>query len=161
MRVTGKLFAAAALGVVVWLCVPLPTPTPTPVQVMNLVLLCAKRAGGCPPDGLRVGKPHGAESGFDPHSAYADVNDDNFFQYINGEILGPEEPSEWVRGVAAGSARGSLCAWFGQLCCCCKRGEGKGLRARDPVVCVCHSPVSCTGALWRRLGRTRRPGWGR
>jgi hypothetical protein len=63
---------------------------------MNLVLLSAKRAMGCPEGDLRVGKPHGAESGFDPHSAFKDVDDSNFFQYICGEILGPEEPSEWV-----------------------------------------------------------------
>ncbi len=66
------------------------------MQVMNLVLLSAKRAMGCPECDLRVGKPHGAESGFDPYSAFKDVDDSNFFQYICGEILGPEEPSEWV-----------------------------------------------------------------
>jgi hypothetical protein len=64
---------------------------------MNLVLLNAKRAGGCPPHTLRVGKPHGAEGGFDPHSAYADIDDSNFFKYLCGEILPPSDPGEWVR----------------------------------------------------------------
>jgi hypothetical protein len=46
--------------------------------------------------GCVVGKPHGAEGGFDPHSAYKDVDDSNFFNYLCGKILPPSEPSEWV-----------------------------------------------------------------
>jgi hypothetical protein len=70
---------------------------------MTLVLLGAKRAMNLsgPSTGplrvpLRVGKPHGAEGGFDPHSAYAGIDDTNFFEYLCGEILPPSEPSEWV-----------------------------------------------------------------
>jgi len=67
-------------------------------QVMTLALAGAKRQLGAGEGGddLRVGKPHGAESGFDPHTAYKDLDDTNFFGYINGQILGPEEPSEWL-----------------------------------------------------------------
>ena len=50
-------------------------------QVMTLALAGAKRQLGAGEggDSLRVGKPHGAESGFDPHTAYKDLDDTNFF----------------------------------------------------------------------------------
>ncbi len=54
----------------------------SPAQVMSLVLAGAKRQMGAAPDQLRVGKPHGAESGFDPHSAYKDLDDSNFFGWV-------------------------------------------------------------------------------
>jgi hypothetical protein len=66
---------------------------------MTLVLIGAKRAMGPCPRGLLVGKPHGAEGGFDPHSAYKDIDDTNFFEYLCGEILPHTEPSEWVRAL--------------------------------------------------------------
>ena len=65
---------------------------------MHLALLGAKRQLGCPVDHLCVGKPHGAEGGFDPYVAYKDLDDDNFYQYLCGRILGADETTEWVRG---------------------------------------------------------------
>ena len=71
-------------------------------QVMTLALVGAKRQLGVAPEQLRVGKPHGAEGGYDPHSAYKDLNDDNFFGYLCGKILDPEVATEWVSGEGGG-----------------------------------------------------------
>ncbi len=64
---------------------------------MTNVLLSVKRQLGCPIGEERVGLPHGAEGGFDPHSAYQDLTDDNYYSYLLGRILPPTAPSEWVR----------------------------------------------------------------
>ena len=69
---------------------------------MTLALVGAKRQLGVAPEQLRVGKPHGAEGGYDPHSAYKDLNDDNFFGYLCGKILDPEVATEWVSGEGGG-----------------------------------------------------------
>ena len=51
-------------------------------QILHLVLLAIKNQVGKD----NVSKPHGAESGFDPFQAYADLNSDNYYGYIHGKI---------------------------------------------------------------------------
>lgn len=73
---------------------------------MTLVLAAASRAMAGTAR-LQVGKPHGAEGGFDPHSAYEDgIDDTNFFQYLFGAILPHTEPSEWASGIMRGFSLG-------------------------------------------------------
>jgi hypothetical protein len=47
----------------------------------------------------RAGFPHGAENGFDPHIAYKDINEDNWYGYIYGGILPRSDPGEWQHEV--------------------------------------------------------------
>ncbi len=63
---------------------------------MTLALLSAMRGLGTTPP--RVGRPHGAEGGYDPYRAYENVSMDNFYEYLNGIMLPPEHEGEWVRG---------------------------------------------------------------
>jgi hypothetical protein len=44
----------------------------------------------------RVCVPHGAEGGFDPFTAYQNLDGDNFYGYLNGAIMPPSTAGEWV-----------------------------------------------------------------
>jgi hypothetical protein len=46
---------------------------------MHAVLCAIKRASG---KNILVTKPHGAESGWDPHSGYENLNNNNFFEWL-------------------------------------------------------------------------------
>jgi hypothetical protein len=48
-------------------------------QIMHAVLCAIKRASG---KNILVTKPHGAESGWDPHSGYENLNNNNFFEWL-------------------------------------------------------------------------------
>lgn len=90
--------------------------------------------------GCVVGKPHGAEGGFDPHSAYKDIDDSNFYNYLCGKILPPSEPSEWV----------CMFSWIFFCICVCAESDGF-------FVSLC----SFTLVLWKLLEWTRRCVWAR
>jgi len=53
-------------------------------QVMHLVMQSVMGMLGAAPENVQA--PHGATGGFDPHSAYVDLTDDNFYGYIHGPI---------------------------------------------------------------------------
>jgi hypothetical protein len=105
---------------------------------------------------LRVLWPHGAEGGFDPYQGATGLNEDNYFQYIHGEIPEPGEKGDWVRPCAGGGGggwdarcgvlRAECCrlgvAWWVLFVCCMREPACCGLelaccRLRvDPVVRV-------------------------
>jgi hypothetical protein len=65
------------------------------MQIMYLALHSVKRAldsDGTP----RVALPHGAESGFDPHQGFSDLNEYNALEYLHGVMLPRGTPGEWV-----------------------------------------------------------------
>jgi hypothetical protein len=99
--------------------------------VFSLALCGAKRQLGCPPGALLVGKPHGAEGGYDPHSAYQDITEDDFFHYLFGDILPPEEPGEWVRAAVCG-CRVCCLAWAHG-----DRGAALSLCTPARFMCLC------------------------
>ena len=39
--------------------------------------------------------PHGAEGGFDPYQRWQNINEENYYEYLHGAILTPEE-GDWV-----------------------------------------------------------------
>jgi len=51
-------------------------------QILYFVLRELKKVMGA--DTNTVFLPHGAESGFDPHTGYENLNEDNFIQYVHG-----------------------------------------------------------------------------
>ena len=87
-----------------------------------------------------VERPHGAETGFDPHAGYTSVTEDNYYEFTHGAMLGPEAPSEWQHRCAGGVLCGS-------------DGNNAGV-----VTSVGHHAGWCccacvaTGALCKRLG---------
>ena len=48
--------------------------------------------------------PHGAETGFDPHAGYTNVNGENYYEFTHGAMLGPQAPSEWQHRWVGGGA---------------------------------------------------------
>ena len=74
-------------------CVPMCHEGFNRAQIMYLALHGLKRRGGASP--ARVSLPHGAESGFDPYQAYADLDADNVYGYIHGAIL-PDAPGDYL-----------------------------------------------------------------
>lgn len=50
--------------------------------------------GATPP--ARVCVPHGAETGFDPHQAYADLTEDSMYGFINGVMRPRQSEGEWL-----------------------------------------------------------------
>ena len=65
-------------------------------QLMYLALHGAKR-GHVHPGNARIAVPHGAESGFDPYQAYADLRGDNVFGFLHGVCLPRGQGGDWVR----------------------------------------------------------------
>jgi hypothetical protein len=63
-------------------------------QILYLALHALKKR--CNVEPLTIGRPHGAESGFDPYQAYADLDGENVFGYINGVMLPRGSPGEWL-----------------------------------------------------------------
>lgn len=59
-----------------------------------------------------VERPHGAETGFDPHAGFTSVTEDNYYEFTHGAMLGPEAPSEWQHRCAC------------PLCTCVRGGRG-------------------------------------
>lgn len=66
-------------------------------QIMTLALLGAKRQMKCQEDELLVGKPHGATGGYDPYTAYDNLdNEINLpFGFTTTIISDPNDNSEW------------------------------------------------------------------
>ena len=66
-------------------------------QILYLVMQGLRRVYAAN-EPVRVAVPHGAESGFDPHTAYDAVTltEDNMYEYIHGRILSRGEPGEWL-----------------------------------------------------------------
>lgn len=62
-------------------------------QVMHLVLHGAKRGLAEP----RVGRPHGAERGFDPFQAFSDLDEANLYGYLLDPMPARGSPSGQVR----------------------------------------------------------------
>jgi hypothetical protein len=64
-------------------------------QVMYLVANALKSQIKCEKN---VSMPHGAESGFDPHSAFTGLDGDNWYGYIHGNIIpfNPSNMSDWL-----------------------------------------------------------------
>jgi hypothetical protein len=74
-------------------CVPMCHEGFNRAQIMYLALHGLKRRCGVTP--ARVSLPHGAESGFDPYQAYADLHATNVYGYIHGAIL-PDAPGDYL-----------------------------------------------------------------
>lgn len=74
-------------------------------QILYLVLHGLKRVLVPPDCPRRVCVPHGAESGFDPYQAYANLTEHNVYGYIHGRMLPRGAEGDWVCVV-------SLSVWF-------------------------------------------------
>lgn len=64
-------------------------------QVMHLVAKSLKSQVGVD----NVSLPHGAESGFDPYTAFSDLSDSNYFGYIHGRIstlADSDKTNDWL-----------------------------------------------------------------
>ena len=101
--VAGTAAAARSLCLVVSVLVRVPGElTNTRLQVAFLVLQGLMRKVGNHMH--NVVAPHGAETGFDPHAGYTNVNGENYYEFTHGAMLGPQAPSEWQHRWVGGGA---------------------------------------------------------
>ncbi len=101
---------------------------------MYLALHALKR-GLVAPGLENVCVPHGAETGFDPYQAYANLDGESVYGYLHGHMLPRESPGEWVRYFFTHMPSATP-VLVGSMPCV-------PVYLKDYVVCVCMSLAYC------------------